>query len=345
MAYDAPGRHPLEPLTGDEIAATVRVLRAAPGFRAGMRFVGIALHEPPKPCVLAYAGGKPPAREAFAVLLDPGDGVTYEVIVALDAGELRSWRAVPGVHAAITLDEYVDCEKAVRADPRFQEALRARGIADPDLVLVEAWGIGAFEQEEERGRRLVWTPCWVRDHPADNAYAHPIEGLYAIVDLNAMAVVRLEDHGVTPIPPSPGNYTPDAAGPLRSDLRPLDIVQPEGPSFTVEGWQVRWQKWRFRIGFTPREGLVLHTVSYEDAGRERPILYRASYVELVVPYGDPGPGGYRRNAFDIGEYGLGPLTNALERGCDCLGEIRYFDADLCTSSGSGVHHPQRDMSA
>ena len=94
-----------------------------------------------------------------------------------------------------------------------------------------------------------------------------------------------------------------------------------------------WQKWRSRVGFTSREGLVLHQITYEDQGRVRPVIYRASYVELVVPYGDPGPSGYRKNAFDIGEYGVGAVTHSLERGCDCLGEIHYFDVDLCDDSG------------
>ena len=71
------------------------------------------------------------------------------------------------------------------------------------------------------------------------------------------------------------------------DLKPIVITQPEGPSFTVDGTLVRWQKWRFRVGFTPREGLVLHTVGWEEGGRVRPILYRASLSEMVVPYGDP----------------------------------------------------------
>ena len=65
-----------------------------------------------------------------------------------------------------------------------------------------------------------------------------------------------------------------------------------------------------RIGFTPREGLVLYTVSYTDQGQERPILYRASLVEMTVPYGDPRPQNCRKNAFDVGEYGLGMLTNS-----------------------------------
>jgi primary-amine oxidase len=96
---------------------------------------------------------------------------------------------------------------------------------------------------------------------------------------------------------------------------------------------VTWQKWHMRVGFNVREGLVLHTVGYEDRGRLRPIAHRLSFAELVVPYGDPSPGQYRRTAFDIGEWGFGELTNSLELGCDCLGQIRYFDVDLVDSRG------------
>ena len=119
-------------------------------------------------------------------------------------------------------------------------------------------------------------------------------------------------------------------------MRPLEVVQPEGPSFEVEGREVRWQKWRFRVGFTPREGLVLHTISYHDQDRWRPIVHRASYAELVIPYGDPSPGRFRTNAYDIGEYGIGPMTNSLELGCDCLGEIRYLDAVVHDSHGEPI---------
>ena len=91
-----------------------------------------------------------------------------------------------------------------------------------------------------------------------------------------------------------------------------------------------------RLGFTPREGLVLHTVAYRDQGRDRPILYRASVVDMVVPYGDPRPTYFHRNAFDIGEYGIGYLAKSLELGCDCLGEIRYLDAVVNDSGGGAV---------
>jgi primary-amine oxidase len=187
---------------------------------------------------------------------------------------------------------------------------------------------------------------WVKDHPDDHSYNRPVEGLIALVDLDTMEVLRVDDYGVTPLPPKTGNYTPDAlTNPdnvpyfpdgLRKDVRPLTISQPEGSSFQVDGHTVRWQKWSFRIGFTPREGLVLYTIGYEDGGRVRPILYRASLSELFIPYGDPHPTHYRKQVFDMGEYGIGKLANSLALGCDCLGEIRYFDGVINNSDGEPV---------
>jgi primary-amine oxidase len=165
-----------------------------------------------------------------------------------------------------------------------------------------------------------------------------VANVIAVVDLHAMKVLRVEDYGVVPLPPEAENYSPDVAG-ARTDLKPIEIRQPEGPSFEVAGREVRWQRWRMRLGFTPREGLVLHTVTYHDQGRERPILYRASVVDMVVPYGDPRPTYFHRNAFAVGEYGIGNLANSLENGCDCLGEIRYLDAVVNDSKGGAVTVP------
>jgi primary-amine oxidase len=148
-----------------------------------------------------------------------------------------------------------------------------------------------------------------------------------------MTVVRVEDLGVVPLPPGSGAYAADRIGPLRDDLKPIEIVQPQGPSFEVRGWEVRWQRWRLRLGFTAREGLVLHTIGYEDQGLVRPVIWRASVAELFIPYADPRPFQAWRNAFDIGEFGIGILTNSLQLGCDCLGEIRYFDVELADGNG------------
>src|SRR5205814_3725325 len=96
---------------------------------------------------------------------------------------------------------------------------------------------------------------------------------------------------------------------------------------------VRWQKWSLVLGFNAREGLTLHNIRYNDQGRDRSVLYRASLTEMVVPSGDPGPTQRRKNAFDVGEYGMGMCANSLELGCDCLGLIKYFDAHMVTSRG------------
>ena len=328
--------HPLEPLGPEEIASAVAIIRTGGKLGPKARFVTVVLHEPPKQRMLAYQEGGPVEREAFAIILDNADGATYEAVVSLTEGAILSWTHIPHVQPSIMLDEFFECENTLKNDPSFQEALRKRGITDFSLLMVDPWSAGYYGAEEEPTLRVARAITWVRADPDDNGYAHPVEGLLAVVDLNAMTVVKIEDNGVVPLPTQPGNYSAGAIKGFRSGLRPLGIAQPEGPSFTVNGHEVRWQKWRFRLGFTPREGLVLYTVGYEDGGRLRPIIYRASLVDMVVPYGDPHPNHHRKNAFDVGEYGIGMLANALELGCDCLGDVRYFDAHMTDSRGQVV---------
>jgi primary-amine oxidase len=326
--------HPLEPLTSAEISQAVSIARTSPELGQHIRFATVTLHEPAKSNVISFKAGDPIEREAFIVLLDNATGMTYEVVVSLTQTRITSLKAIPGAQPSIMLDEFIECEAAVKACPEFQAAIRKRGITNPDLVMVDPWSAGHYGLADEEGLRLARGLCWVRTSPTDNGYARPIEGVIPVVDLNKMEVLRVEDHGVVPFPPNDGNYTPEFVKDFRAAPKSLEIVQPEGPSFEVNRHEIRWQKWHLRIGFTPREGLVLYTVGYEDGERIRPILYRASLVEMTVPYGDPRPHHYRKNAFDVGEYGIGSLANSLKLGCDCLGEIRYFDAVMTNSRGS-----------
>jgi primary-amine oxidase len=314
------------------------LLREAGHLGEACRFGSVVLREPPKSVVLAFdADRTAAAREAAAIVLDKADGKAYEAIVSLSDGSVTRWEHVPGVQPQVLLEEFFECEEVVKADAGVQEALRKRGIHEFDGVMVDPWSAGHYGDEEHG--RLLRALVWVKmGGPDDNGYAHPVENLVVYVDTNASRVVRIEDHGVIPVPQQPGNYTPDAVVP-RTDLTPIEIAQPEGTSFTVDGHEVRWQKWRFRVGFTPREGLVLHTVGYTDGDRERSVLYRASLSEMVVPYGDPAPTHRRKNAFDAGEYNIGTLANPLEFGCDCLGEIHYFDGVVTDGDGRPVTIP------
>ncbi len=334
-----PTRHPLDPLTPEEIADATAILKTQRDLGARVRFETIVLQEPAKETVLNFRTGNSIQREAFVVILDNDAGATYEAVISLNQGKVTSWKHIPGVQPRIMFDEFYECEAAVKANPEFQAAIKKRGITSPDLVMVDPWSAGNYGIDEEKGRRLVLARSFLRSSPTDNGYARPIEGVTAVVDLNSMEVVRVDDYGVVPLPPSPGNYASEFVGEFRKDLKPLEIAQPEGPSIQVDGYGVTWQKWRLRIGFTPREGLVIHNIGYEDQGRVRPIVYRASLSDMVVPYGDPSKDHYRKNAFDAGEYGIGTLANSLTLGCDCLGEIHYFDAVMNDGRGGVVTIP------
>ena len=332
--------YPLDPLTAEEVERAVAVVRKEKSLGDSWRFVSVALAEPDRSSVVAYqAGSQTLGRKAAVLVMDTATHQTFDAHVDLAAGEVLKYEPLAaGLQPPIMLDEFVECEAAVKRSPEFREALAKRGVGDVALVMVDPWSAGMYGTElaADRGKRLSRALCWVRSEPGDNGYARPLEGIVAVVDLHKMEVLRIEDSGVVPLPPTSGNWAGDYLPKPRTDLKPLRVSQPEGPSFTVDGQEVRWQKWKFRVGFTPREGLVLYTVSYEDQGRPRPVLYRASIGEMVVPYGDPSEGSYRKNAFDIGEYGIGTMANSLVLGCDCLGTIHYFDAQLCDSRGRPV---------
>ncbi len=329
-----PGRHPLEPLGAEEVTAAVSILRTAGKVTPTTRFVSVSLHEPAKELVHAFDGTSWPPRQAFVVLFDNATNACHEAVVSIGGNEVASWRHIPGVQPTMTVDEQVECEAAVLSSAEFRDALmRHHGIDDTSLVMVDIWSAGNYGSEEDRTCRLARPLCFLRSDPTENGYARPIEGIRPVVDLNTMRVIRIEEHGHWNLPPGATNYAADRVVDQRKDIRPLEIVQPEGASFVVDGYQVAWQNWKFVIGFNAREGLTLHHLRYRDGDEDRSILYRASLTEMVVPYGDPGETQRRKNAFDVGEYGMGMCANSLELGCDCLGLIRYFDAHMTTSRG------------
>jgi primary-amine oxidase len=340
--------HPLDPLSADEVAATTAVIRASERYSSlpgTVRFITMELREPDKEAVLAWAadGAASPPRESFTVLLAQGDGSTHEVVTSLESGEVTSWTRLEGVQPLAAVGELTLAEEVVRSDPDFQAALAKRGIEDFDAIQIDAWPGGNYGRPEEREVRLARCIAFVKPRSGDSEWAHPVDGLIALVDLNTLELLRIDDHGVVPVPPEPGNFDArsviETVGPLRDDIAPLEISQPEGPGFTIEGNVVSWQRWRVHVGFTPREGLVISQLGYLDGGRLRSILYRASLSEMVVPYGDPSPTHYFKNAFDLGENGVGIASSSLRLGCDCLGEIRYLDGIVSDAEGAPVRIP------
>jgi primary-amine oxidase len=328
-------RHPLDPLEPAELELAVATVRKQQRLSDNVRFVSVSLKEPGKDVVRRWRPETGSSREAFLILLDRTTGRGYEAVVDVSQGALKSYKALPeGVQPPIMLDEFGECEEAVRRSPVFREAMKKRGIEEMSLVMVDAWSAGHYgnEPREDKGKRLVRALCWVRSEPSDNGYARPIENVVVVFDLNRKEIVRLEDYGAIPTPPHSGNWAREYIKQTRADLKPLEVSQSEGTSFVAQGHEVAWQKWSVRIGFNPREGLVINTVSYDG----RPVLYRASIAEMIVPYADPKKSSYHKNVFDIGEYGVGMMANSLLLGCDCLGAIRYFDVHGTDSRGRVV---------
>jgi primary-amine oxidase len=334
--------HPLDPLTSAEIRSAVAILRREQRTGPHWRIGSVALAEPPKAELLSWREGGPVDRRADVVCWDPADPTAFKATVALGPGRVENWQACPGAQPSLTPDEWRECDEALRHHPQVMAALARRGITDPDLAVHDVWAYPGFlVPERYAGRRVGWTDTWHRTAPGTNPYANPVGGLHAIVDLNRMELLELEEGPAVPVPPTMGEYDP-AHVPglvLRGDLKPLEIHQPEGASFQINGHQLSWQRWSMRIGFNHREGLVLHQLAYDDGGRSRPVAHRMSIAEMIVPYRDPSPDHARRIAYDIGEWGLGFMTTSLERGCDCLGEIAYLDAVLNDSRGEPVTIP------
>ena len=328
--------HPLDPLTADQIRQAAAILRRDRGVGGTWRFASIELKEPAKAALEAeQQTGRPMSREAIVVCWDRTDGQAYRAVVSLTGDEVTSWEHLPGQQPNMTVDEWHECDEMLRAHPVLVQALARRGITDMSLVLTDMWAYGAaLVPERYKGIRLGWCDVWYRGSEEGNPYAHHVTGLHPVVDLNAMTLLELEDSRQDGDPPNVmGEYLPRLIPmPLR-EVTPLQISQPAGVGFTLEGRLLSWQGWRLRLGFNHREGLVLHQVAFRDGERWRSVAHRLSFAEMVVPYRDASPDHYRRTAFDIGEWGLGFMTTSLALGCDCLGEIAYLDAVVHDSRG------------
>ena len=328
--------HPLAPLSASEIRDTTALLR--PRVPAGTRFTLITLDEPPKETVLRAI---PTARRAFAVLYDPESNQTWEAVANLSTGRIDRLQPVPGVQPLVTSDDSARADQIVRSDPRWRAAMEARGIHDFNNVTIVAWTAGYFAIPGTEHGRIVRAIPYYSAGNTHNFFAHPIEGVVAHVNLTTGAILELLDTGRdVPVPREPAELGPFFNAPLRLLPAPLAITQIAGPGFRIENGEVRWQKWRFRYALHAREGLVLYTVAYEDAGRVRPILYRGSLSEMVVPYGDPSGGWFFRNSFDAGELGLGLNATSLRAGVDCPQNCTLYDAVLSDSDGRPVPIPR-----
>ena len=130
VAAKTAAAHPLDPLRPEEIAAASEIVKRAKSLADSARFVYVVLKEPPKAVILSLGksggnGSGAPDRQALLIIRERSERKTYEAVVSLTAGEIRSWREVPNVQPAIMFEEFLTSEQVVKQDPRQ----RAEGIS------------------------------------------------------------------------------------------------------------------------------------------------------------------------------------------------------------------------
>ncbi|KAI9369682.1 copper amine oxidase [Aspergillus egyptiacus] len=352
--------HPFDPLTPGEISKAAAIVCAHfPGQTPAFRF--ITLKEPLKSEMLPFLEkehlGLPattrPARIArVQVVLRDGEGANklIELLVDLGRQEMTQDEHLVGKHSHVDPDYMVLAEKACLADARVQEEIKKLKLPENATVIVEPWTY-ATDGMNDMSQRV--TQCWfymrLLDHPDANYYAYPLHLCAEVSEqLTVTKVYYLpssENERISEqVQPFDHNrihstaeseYHPSLRPPPRNTTKPYQVVQPEGPSFSVNGNHLSWEKWTMRVGFNYREGLTLHDVRYDG----RSVFYRLSLAEMFVPYGDPRTPYPRKAAFDLGNDGAGVNANNLRLGCDCLGLIKYFDGWHSTSSGEPLKLP------
>ncbi|KAJ9145330.1 Amine oxidase [Pleurostoma richardsiae] len=360
-AYPA---HPLGPLTGEEISQSSKLIKSQWPEGTLFQFKVITLQEPPKAELVPYlaaerAGEKPKDidRKSFVVYYIKNTDKLHEAVVNLTSKTVESnVRLGDFIHANGDGEEIVAIEKVMLEDPGVLAEIAKLKLPEGSVVVSDPWIYGSDGVKDGLfydDKRVMQCFLYMRDpknsSEADSChYSFPLP-ISPVVDAATLKVIRIDvlptglDATVKPVEPwkpvPPNEYIPEAHT-LRTDLKPLRVVQPEGASFTVEkyselGHTIAWQKWAFKVGFNQREGMVLYDVHYDG----KPLFYRLSLSDMAIPYGDPRHPFHKKQAFDLGDVGAGLMANNLKLGCDCLGAIYYISGVLSDSAGDAVAYP------
>lgn len=251
----------------------------------------------------------------------------------------RTERVGSDYHGNADFNEVCEVERLVLKDSSVVAEIEKLKLPDHLQVVAEGWGFGCDGVDDRRRQFQVYMYVGEKNNPDSNHYARPL-AFSPVVDAVTMKVIRIEhiptdaSFNTKETAPwkyiEPSEYVPEALK-LRRDLKPLQVIQPEGTSYSIDAENVlRWQKWQFRVCFNYREGAFVRDVRYDG----RPVFYRVSLSEMTVPYADPRSPYHRKQPFDLGDVGAGLVANNLSLGCDCLGSITYLDGLVVDPDGN-----------
>ena len=232
--------HPLDSLTAEEIRNAAEVVKASTYYTDNMRFTEIRLADPDKGSVWDwYFGGSHDfERHAEFTVLDGRKVI--EGTIDLASGDILRWEHIEGAHGMVTFDDFMAVQEIIAESEAYKEALRKRGIDDIDNVVATPLTVGYFQGEDglEHDSRLLKVVSYL-DVGDGNYWAHPIENLVAVVDLEESSILKIEDEGVVPIPMTPRPY--DGRDQMDiADVKPLVTMEPEGKNVSMTDSMIHW---------------------------------------------------------------------------------------------------------
>ncbi|XXG56451.1 hypothetical protein AAC387_Pa03g3859 [Persea americana] len=332
--------HPLDPLTPSEIKTIQHTIKISHlGSTQNLTFQYVGLDDPDKRTLLSWLSNHtktPLPRRAF--IIARSENQTHEIIVDIKDNFIVSDRIYNGYgYPTPTIAELEAASSLPFTYPSFIESVTKRGL-DLTQVVCESFLVGWFG-EERRGKRMAKIMCYYRGG-TDNFYMRPLEGVTVTVDLDAMAIMGYYDRIRVPMPKAEGTdyRASKQKPPFAKRTNGITVVQPDGPSFTIDGHMIRWANWAFHLGFDARVGPIISLASIYDLDKDeyRSILYRGYISELFVPYMDLADEWYHRTFFDSGEYGFGLSAVSLEPTTDCPSNAVFIDVYLADQSSNPV---------
>ncbi|KAL0395483.1 UNVERIFIED_CONTAM: Primary amine oxidase 2 [Sesamum latifolium] len=124
--------------------------------------------------------------------------------------------------------------------------------------------------------------------------------------------------------------------PFDTRIKSMTMLKPDGPSFTIDGNNVRWANWDFHLAFDMRVGPIISLASIydHDMHKYRRVMYRGYISEIFVPYQDLSEEWYFRTFLDAGEFGVGICAVPLQPSTDCPPNTVFLDGYYTTRDGT-----------
>jgi primary-amine oxidase len=116
--------------------------------------------------------------------------------------------------------DYAAVDEITKADPDWRAAMARRGYHDVATIRTAPITAGNYGPPDDDRRRMVRVLAFVQDSEHDLAWAHPIDGVAAYVDLIENRVFKVTDEFELPVPKFLWKHTDIFNGSAQSRRQP-----------------------------------------------------------------------------------------------------------------------------